>query len=148
MPSAICCGEPDGAGGAGGAEGDGDADGTGDGVGAGGCCWAAVAAARRSARRAAARRTASRAVSSRLCSRPRADWVLESRTCEGSATLSRSPALAPACWALAVVSESAVGASGPLAGQSATTPEVTAAVTTVEPVAIRVIFECLLCVGE
>jgi hypothetical protein len=40
-----------------------------------------------------------------------------------------------------------VGTRGPLAGQSATTPEATAAVTTVEPVATIVIFEGLLCVG-
>lgn len=152
MPRAICCGEPDGAGGAGGAAGDGDAGDAGDGAGVGcacACCRAA-AAARRSARlRAAARRAAaSRAASARLCCRRRADWLLEIRTCDGSASLPLSRWPAPACCALLGVSESAVGTPGVLPGQSATTPEATAAVTTVEPVATMVIFEGLLCMGE
>jgi hypothetical protein len=161
MPRAICCGEPDGAGGAGGADGDGDADGAGpgdadadgDGADAGcaccACCWAAAAAARRSARlRAAARRAAaSRAASARLCCRRRADWLPEIRTCGGSSSLPPSRRPAPACCAEPAVSESAVDTPGVLPGQSATTPEATAAVTTVEPVATMVIFEGLLCMG-
>jgi hypothetical protein len=161
MPRAICCGEPDGAGGAGdagGEGGEGDAGGTGDdeGVGAGvGCaccaaCWAAAAAARRSARlRAAAwRAAASRAASAMLCCRRRADSVLAIRTCDGSASPPPRKRPVRACCALPAVSESAVDTPGVPPGQSATTPEATAAVTTVEPVATMVIFEGLLCTGE
>ena len=144
MPIAICCGDPEGTGDAGGGEGAGDADAAGE-----GCAfrWAAcsasrAAAARRSAllRAAARRAAASRAATARLCSRRWADWVRRSRTCEGSVPLSS------ACWAElapAAVSESAVGTPG-AAGQSATTPEATAAVTTVELVATIVVFESLL----
>src|SRR5215469_12896211 len=148
MRWAICCGEPEGtgeAGGGGDGEGAGDADGASEGWL---CCSRRAAAARRSALlRAAARRAAARrAATARLCSRRSADWVLESRTCEGSVPLSSGPRPAPACWAeLAptAVSASAVDTPG-AAGQSATTPEATAAVTTVEPVATIVIFDGLL----
>src|SRR5215469_6202155 len=151
MRWAICCGEPEGtgdAGGGGGGEGAGDADGASEGW----LCWARrAAAARRSALlRAAARRAAARrAATARLCSRRWADWVLESRTCGGSVPLASGPRPAPACWAElapAAISESAVDTPG-AAGQSATTPEATAAVTTVEPVATIVIFEGLLLGG-
>src|SRR5215472_5324373 len=152
MPMAICCGEPEGTGDAGGGD-DGEGAGDADGAGEGSLCWAAccarrAAAARRSAllRAAARRAAASRAATARLCSRRWADSLLKSRTCEESVPPSSSPRLAPACWAeLApvAVSESAVDTPG-AAGHSATSPEATAAVTTVEPVATIVIFECLL----
>src|SRR5215470_17084144 len=147
MPMAICCGEPEGTGDAGDGDDDedaGDADGAGEGWLCCACCCARRAAAAR--RSALLRAAASRAAAARLCCRRRADWVLESRTCGGSVPVSSSPRLAPACWAelaLAAVSESAVGTPG-AAGQSATTPEATAAVTTVEPVATIVVFESLL----
>src|SRR5215472_1732078 len=147
MRWAICCGEPEGTGDAGGGD-DGEGAGDADGASEGWLCWARrAAAARRSALlRAAARRAARRAATARLCSRRSADWVLESRTCEGSVPPSSGPRPAPACWAeLAptAVSASAVDTPG-AAGQSATTPEATAAVTTVEPVATIVIFDGLL----
>jgi hypothetical protein len=152
MPTAICCGDPEGAGddwGGDDGEGAGDADGAGWGWLCCACCCARrAAAARRSALlwAAALRAAASRAATARLCSRRSADWVLARTTCQGSVPLSSGPRPAPARWAglaLAAVSESAVGTPG-AAGQSATTPEATAAVTTVEPVATIVIFEGLL----
>jgi len=148
MPTAICCGEPEGtgeAGGGGGGEGAGAADAAGDGRA---CCWAACCARRAAAARRSAllRAAARRAVSARLCNRRWADGVMESRNCEGSVPLSDGQRPASACCAElapAAVSESAVDMPG-AAGQSATTPEATAAVTTVEPVATIVIFEGLL----
>src|SRR5260221_8951817 len=162
MPMAICCGEPEGADDAGGAD---DADGAGAGwLCCCASCWAArcaCCAARSAACRAAAaaalcsarrRAAASRAAACRAAScRAWAESALAMWTCEASIPLPSGwswPSVCRAELARAAVSELAADRPGAADGQSTTTPEATAAVTTVEPATAVVILEGLLWLGD